>query len=193
MSQKSVVTVFRRSSVVGPGPGCSEDADRFRERRRSDFVQGWVDRRVLSQDPLFEQLHGGAWFDAQVFDPSRTRRLVDLARLRLPATSVQGEHQQLAWPLPKPLRVHERLELADELRVPAELEIGGYALLEGGEAQVLEPGDRALRERLVRELDERGPAPEHKRFVQEPGGLPRSAGSERFAPALKERLEGGRV
>ena len=49
----------------------------------------------------------------------------------------------------------ELLQLADELRVAPERQIGVDPLLDGGDAQLLEAPDRRLRERLVAKVGER--------------------------------------
>jgi hypothetical protein len=54
----------------------------------------------------------------------------------------------------------EHLELSDELGVSSELEVGFDASLQSDEAKLFEPEDLRLHERLVREVGERGPAPE---------------------------------
>ncbi len=64
------------------------------------------------------------------------------------------------------LRLNERLQLGDELGVPAEREIGLDPLLEHDRAELLEPGDLGLRERLVQEVRERGAAPEAERLAE---------------------------
>ena len=88
-------------------------------------------------------------------------------------------------PLPQRVLSHERLELADQLGVAAELELGRDALLERAEAQLLEPGDLRLGERLVRELRECRPAPERQCLREQPGALVRR-GSARPLDSLLE-------
>ena len=87
-------------------------------------------------------------------------------RLRLPARSVESEHQLLPEPLAMRVVGDERLELADELSGVPGLDFGLEALFEQRQAQLLEAGDLALRERLVRELLQRRPAPERERFSE---------------------------
>ena len=55
-------------------------------------------------------------------------RPVDLERFRLPARAVEREHQQRGRALLVRMLGDERLELADELRVTPELELGVDAL-----------------------------------------------------------------
>ena len=52
------------------------------------------------------------------------RRLVGLERLGLAAAAVQREHQLAAQVLAQRVLSHQRLELADELGVAAEREVG---------------------------------------------------------------------
>lgn len=84
---------------------------------------------------------------------------------------------------------HERVELADQLRVPTEREIGVDSILERRETLLLEPGRLALRKRLVREVSQRGPAPQRQRLPQP---IPRElciTRPQRIAPLGHERLE----
>src|SRR5919106_1751896 len=62
---------------------------------------------------------------------------------------------------------HERLELADQLHVPAELELVADPRVLDGEAKLLQLRDCRLCERLVREIRERRPAEERPRLAQE--------------------------
>ncbi len=64
------------------------------------------------------------------------------------------------------LRLDERLQLGDELGVPAEREIGLDPLLDDDGPQFLEPRDLRLRERLVDEVGEGWPTPERERLAE---------------------------
>ena len=61
----------------------------------------------------------------------------------------------------------QRLELADELSVATERQVGLDPLLERGQPHVLEPPRLDARKRLLAELRERRPAPESKRLPQQ--------------------------
>src|ERR671928_222043 len=79
----------------------------------------------------------------------------------------------------------QRLELGDHLLVPPEREVGLDPVLQGREAQLLEPPDLVLREWLVGEVRERRPAPERKRLRE-----PRRRGGRLLVPRLLDkRLE----
>ena len=60
----------------------------------------------------------------------------------------------------------KRLQLAHELGVASGVEVVLDPPLEASETQLLEAGDLALREALVRELGERRPAPEQQRLLR---------------------------
>ena len=79
----------------------------------------------------------------------------------------------LRMPLTQWMLCDEPLELADELGVPAELEVGLDPALERGEPQLLQPRDRRLREALVGDVGQRRPAPQSQRLAQERRGLRR--------------------
>ena len=70
--------------------------------------------------------------------------------------------------------------------MPAERQVGFDAVLERGQAQLLEPGDLVLRERLVGEVGQRRPAPEVERGAQVLGGA-------RCGVAPLERVRGPRA
>jgi hypothetical protein len=83
----------------------------------------------------------------------------------------------------------QRLELAREVEVSPQGEIGVDPTLEGGEPQLLEPDDGRLGERFVREVHERRAAPERERGTQQLGRPVRLGIGERATPLLDEPLE----
>ena len=95
-------------------------------------------------------------------------RPIDLERFRLAAAAVEREHQLAAQPLAQRMARDELLQLADEHRVPSELELGVDPLLlrrhpQLVQARGLEPG-----ELLLLEVGERRPVPEVERLAQQP-------------------------
>ena len=117
------------------------------------------------------------------------RRPVGGERVRLPARPVEREHELAARPLAERLRLHERLELGDELGVAAEREIGVDSLLEHDGAQLLESRDLGLRERLVREVGQRRATPELERLAKGTGRRTGIARAERRPPLVREPRE----
>ena len=69
-------------------------------------------------------------------------------------------------------------QLADEVGVAAEREVGFDSPLDCSQPQLLQPGARSTRERRGGELGERRPAPQPDRLAQEVGGALWIAGGE---------------
>jgi hypothetical protein len=84
-------------------------------------------------------------------------------------------------------------ELADEVGMPAQREVGLDPLLEGAQPQLVEPCDLRRRERLVGELVQRRPPPHRERLAQDPGCLRRLSCRECLPAVVKQRLEPARV
>ena len=90
-----------------------------------------------------------------------------MQRVRLSSRPIKGQHELLAQPLPQRMLDQQLLELPDELGVATQREVRLDPLLEGGDAELFEALDRRPRERLVRQVGERGAAPEAERLPQE--------------------------
>jgi hypothetical protein len=96
----------------------------------------------------------------------------------LAVAAVQGEHQLRAQALAQRVAPDQGFQLADELSLAAEREIGFDQLLERHEAELLEPCDLLLGKRLVGEIGQWRAAPEVKRLTEDQGGSARSAFGE---------------
>jgi hypothetical protein len=83
----------------------------------------------------------------------------------------------------------ELLQLTDELPVTTESEICLDASLERGEAELLEAGDRGLRERLVREIGEGRASPQRKSLAKHARRLLGLALVERPHALVEKALE----
>ena len=78
------------------------------------------------------QLHEpGARLDPQLVDEDRAGVAVRLQRLGLPTGAVEGLHQQAAGSLPKRMLRDEALQLAHDIGVAAERELGLDPPLDG--------------------------------------------------------------
>ena len=151
-----------------------------------------VERRVLGQDLPLELPQRRARLDPELVE-RRSRVAVGLERLRLPARAVEREHQLPAQPLAVRVLRDQRLQLADQLRVAAEREVGLDPLLQRRQPQILQPAGLDARERLLVELGQRRPAPQRERLAQQPRrarGLGRCArlGDEPLEPLQVDRL-----
>src|SRR4029453_17388776 len=103
---------------------------------------------------------------SEPLDERLPRGSVGGERVCLSARAVEREHELAARPLPHRFGPDQRLELRDELDLPAELEVCLDPLLERDEPELLESRDLALGKGLVQEVRERGPAPERERLAQ---------------------------
>ena len=107
----------------------------------------------------------------------------------MPACAIEGKHQLSAQPLPKRVLGDKRFQLADELLVAAEREVGVDAIGERGEANFLESCDLCLCKGVEREIGERGSAPERERFEQRPSRQPRTPCAQSASALLNEPLK----
>ena len=112
-----------------------------------------------------------AGLDTELLHQRRPSRLVGLECLGLAPGAVQGEHQLSAQALAERMLLDHPLDLADQLGVAAEGEIGGEAILDRGETQLRQASDVRLGKALEREVVEWGTAPECERLVQHVGRL----------------------
>ena len=94
----------------------------------------------------------GARLDAELVDETGAGSLIHVQSLRLPARTVQRDHELPQEALAQRVLGDEPLELADDVAVATELEIGVDPLRERGEAELVQPPDLRLREVLEREL-----------------------------------------
>jgi hypothetical protein len=118
---------------------------------------------------------------------------VRVERVGLTAVAVQREHELSPYPLSEGVLRHDRLELADDLAVAAEREVGLEPILERVLVQARQPGGLGDRPGLVRELGEGIAAPERQRLAQRLGGSSRVAAAERRPRLRGEPLERDRV
>ena len=91
--------------------------------------------------------------------------------LRLPARAVKRHHQLGSQALPVRLLRDQRLELADQVRVAAECEVGLDPLLQCGKALPVEPPGFQPGKRLSSKLGQRRPPPELESLAQELRGV----------------------
>ena len=138
-------------------------------------------------------LERAAGLDPQLLHEGLAGGAVGGERVRLAARPVQGEHELPASALPERLLGDERLELADELGVAPEGEVGVDPLLEGRPAKLLEPGDLRLRPRLVGDVGKRWAPPERQRLTEGRRGELRATGAERLPPLGEQALEAQRI
>jgi hypothetical protein len=118
---------------------------------------------------------------------------IKVERLRLPAASVERAHELRARTFAKWMLVDERLELPDELTVPAQRKVVLNAQLERRRAELFEAKDLRLRERLVREVGESRSAPKAERIAQQSRSLVGRCPSRLFDELFETGGDAGNV
>ena len=169
-------------------PAAHEDATGGRGGCR--FVgQGAVEPGILLEDCLLQLLQLAAGFDAELLHEGLASLLIGRERLSLAARAIEREDQAGSRTLAHGLLRDQVLKLGYQLRVAAELEIGGDTVLVGGRAQFLEAEEVALAERLVGEICEGLAAPQLERLSQPRRTGPGIPRRQRRAPFRDQRLE----
>ncbi len=105
----------------------------------------------------------------------------------LAAAAMEREHQLRPEALAQRMLGDEPLELGD--RAQPLLELGVHQVLQRRHAQLLEPRDVGLRERVERAIRQRGPAPQRQDPPQRGGRFARPAGGQGATCVIHPRLE----
>jgi hypothetical protein len=143
----------------------------------------------LPKDRLLELLQRWSRLDPQLLDQRCARIPVCLERVHLPSRPVERKHQMATQPLTEGMRPDQLLNLRDELAMSPERKVGLDALLERGQPQLLQRGDRSLGEWLVREICEGRPSPQ----AQGVGQHRRPHGEGGIARLIEQPLETIRI
>src|SRR6266545_2682971 len=149
--------------------------------------------RVLAQDCLLELLERLAGLDPELIDERAAGLPVRGKSFGLAPAAVQGKHQLRAKALAQRMSRGECLELADDLRVAAEDQVGLDAILDCGEAQLLEPSEVRPGERIGRELGQRSAPPERECLAERPTRARGIALREQVASRRCTFLEPGQI
>ena len=115
---------------------------------------------LVSENFGLEALELGAGLDPELVDEAGASVLVHLEGLGLPASAIEREHQLPPERLAQRVLAGERLQLADDIAVTAEVQVSLDPLPVRDQAKFLEPADLGLREIVECKLRERRPAPE---------------------------------
>ena len=126
-------------------------------------------RRVLREDRPFELLQLEPGLEPELVVQAVPRLPVHLEPVGLPAAAVEREHQLRPETLAERVVGAERFELGHERQVAAERELGVDALLDRGEAQLLEPLGLDPCEPLELEIRKRPSMPQRLGLAQQAG------------------------
>ena len=156
-------------------------------RRRPPRALLELELGVLLEDRLLEPPQRLAGLEPELVGQLLTGGAVDVQRLGLAARAVERQHELAAQTLAQRVRRDQRLQLADQVGMPAAGQLGVDALLERRQPQLLEPQDLRLRERLVGEVGERRAPPQGQRLAQLRGGSSGLGPPRLGAQALEHR------
>jgi hypothetical protein len=151
-----------------------------------------LQHRVLGEDRLLQALQPQARLDAELVHQDAAGGPIGGQRVRLPARAVQREHELAVQVLAQRVGAHQRVQLADQLQVPAEDELRLDAHLQRGDtflvdADQLRPGGPG-----GHDVGQHRAAPQRQRLVQQPQRRGRLA-AERAAALLGEPAEAVQV
>ena len=151
--------------------------------------RGEIKRGVAGNDRQLELLQARPGLEPKLCGQSATELLVEIERLGLPSATVQRQHQLPPQPLAQRIAPDRCRELPDQLAVGTQRQIRLEPLLQRGKPQLLELGDRRLRERLIAEICQRCPSPHRQRGSQRAGGLLRVPCRKLLTSALEQTTE----
>ena len=143
---------------------------RLRRREGSLRRKGPMGRElgVVIQDLSLETLECGTGIDPELLDEPCAGLLEGSKRVCLPSGAIEREHQLSAQSLAERVIDDEALELGDELRVPAELELSFDLLLDHRESELFEPHGLRGRKLLIAKFRQRLAAEECERLPELP-------------------------
>ncbi len=140
---------------------------RPRQRRNAHRSRGQVQRRVGGEDGVLQPLQLTARLDAQLVDHHPADLLVGLQCLGRPAGTVQCQHQLAMQPVPQRKLRHERDQLADELVMPAELQLQLQPVLDRRHPLLVQLGRRRAYQQAVDPVQRRtAPQPQRRTVIR---------------------------
>jgi hypothetical protein len=149
--------------------------------------RGRRERFVVRKDRLLEPAQLRSGFEPELGVECGARRAERGQRVGVAAGAVEREHQLAVQALVPRVLADQLLELADQLVVPAEPQIGVHPILECGKAQLVQAPDLGLREALIAHLRQRRPAPQPQRVAQDLRGARGVALLQRPSAVLRAR------
>jgi hypothetical protein len=148
-----------------------------------------LETRVLGQDRALELFERRTRLDPELIDQHPAGLLIALERVGLATAAVQREHQLGLQALAQRMLAHEPLQLARQPGVLPQRELRVDPILERGQALLPQPADLRPGEGLIRQIGERGSAPQPECSIEPLGRRAGIAGVERRASGSRELLE----
>ena len=126
----------------------------------------------MAQDVLVQLAQRLAWLDAELLHEPRAGGVEGLQRFGLSPGSIQRQHLQLHQALLEGMCDDQRLQLAQQLAVAAQLQVKLDPLNHRGQALFLEPRPLAIKQLVCAHSRERRSAPHTERLLdRRPRGL----------------------
>jgi len=147
----------------------------------------------VAQDRLLQAMQLRRGFESQLLVQPHAAACVDLQRVGLAAAPIQRPHQQTDQPLARRMLGGQLLELGNDECVLSRRQTRVDALFQSRNAQLLEPRDLSLRERLESDVGQCGSTPQPQRVVEQTPRRRRIAPHARGPRRGHERLEAPRV
>ena len=143
----------------------------------------------MVQDRPLEILEGLRGLNAELADQRAASLLVRLERFGLAACPVEGEHQLGSEAFAKLMLARDCFELADQLKMVAEREVGFEPSLQRHQPKLFEPRTRCRRKRSLSKFREWLATPQLERLAKSRSCSLFLAGRRRPLAASKKRLE----
>ncbi|MDQ3620088.1 MAG: hypothetical protein M3391_08165 [Actinomycetota bacterium] len=95
------------------------------------------------------------WFDTEFIDEPDSCIPKDIQGLGLSARSIQGQHHQFPKPLAQGMVGDRQIQAGDDVRMSSQSKISLDPIFQGGDRELFESSDMALREGLGSEVSKR--------------------------------------
>jgi hypothetical protein len=153
-----------------------------------------VERRILAQDRLLQPAQLRHRLQPELLHQRPARIPERVQRIRLPARTVQRQHQQAAQAFAQRMLVHEGPESPDDLRVAARPQLALEAQLDRGQVELPQPASLERGKRLLEHARERLPLPQGQRLPRQLAPGPVAVFGRSFDEPLKaQRVDRHRI
>src|SRR4029453_2486886 len=169
----------------GVRPKLFDRRDGTRSGGRTDGIKG----RILPEDALVEPLQGKPGIDAELLGQGPPSTVEGDQRISLPTRPILSQHQLGPEALPEREPNDQRLQLADDRGVVADLQVALEPLLQRAQTQLLEPSDLCLSERYVGQVLERGSPEQREGSAEDPSRGPVIRGCKSRPRPIEQDLE----
>jgi hypothetical protein len=144
---------------------------------------------IVIEDATFEIAQLGAGFETELLAEHASSSTERSKRLGLTPGAVEGEGEASVQPFTQRVFGNKRLQLADDMAMASEGEVGVDARLDSGKPLFFDPCRLGSRCALVNEVDQRRPAPQRKCVSERTSCCERSSRGQLDMPDRSQLLE----